>query len=434
MFTTKIIGIFTLLFIVALYATLELMDLFETTNDMMVAFGVKLIFVFSMIVLFRYLALIFFSTLQIIKSSKRDFTFVKPTKKVSVILPAYNEEMVIVQSLKGMFEQTYPNIEIIVMDDGSSDRTYELAKVMEFDEGDRSLRVLTKPNGGKSVALNYAIERSKGELIFAADADSKLSPDAIELMVRHFEDPTIGAVAGSVYVSNRVNIWTKLQALEYIQGLNMVRNGQAFLKLVNIIPGPIGMFRKDAIMQVGLYEHDTFAEDCDLTLRLIQANYRIDFEPEALSITEAPEDLLDLIKQRYRWTRGILQAIRKHKDYMWSFKGNASMSIVSWYMLFEAVLWPFMDFWANLFIIYLAMLTGANQLLVFWWLLFVVLDVAGAIYCLLVTKENLNLAWFALYYRLFFIGIINMGKMFATIEEWFNIQMTWGKLDRTGAI
>ena len=194
------------------------------------------------------------------------------------------------------------------------------------------------------------------------------------------------------------------------------------------------MFRKDAIMQVGLYEHDTFAEDCDLTLRLIQANYRIDFEPEALSITEAPEDLLDLIKQRYRWTRGILQAIRKHKDYMWSFKGNASMSIVSWYMLFEAVLWPFMDFWANLFIIYLAMLTGANQLLVFWWLLFVVLDVAGAIYCLLVTKENLNLAWFALYYRLFFIGIINMGKMFATIEEWFNIQMTWGKLDRTGAI
>ena len=205
MFTTKIIGIFTLLFIVALYATLELMDLFETTNDIMVAFGVKLIFVFSMIVLFRYLALIFFSTLQIIKSSKRNFDFVKPTKKVSVILPAYNEEMVIVQSLKGMFEQTYPNIEIIVMDDGSSDRTYELAKVMEFEEDDRSLRVLTKPNGGKSVALNYAIERSKGELIFAADADSKLSPDAIELMVRHFEDPTIGAVAGSVYVSNRVN-------------------------------------------------------------------------------------------------------------------------------------------------------------------------------------------------------------------------------------
>ena len=110
-------------------------------------------------------------------------------------------------------------------------------------------------------------------------------------MAEYFDDPQIGAVAGSVYVTNKTTLWAKLQALEYIQGLNMVRNGQAFLKLVNIIPGPIGMFRKDAIEQVGLYEHDTFAEDCDLTLRLIQANYRIDFEPEALSITEAPEDL-----------------------------------------------------------------------------------------------------------------------------------------------
>ncbi len=423
-----------ILFAIALYSALELLDLIQTTNDMFVIFGVKLVFFFSMLVIFRYLALLFFSTLQIILSSKKEFGYVKPTKKVSLILPAYNEEAVIIPSLKGMLEQTYPNYEIIVMDDGSTDRTYELAKAFEFEEGERSLRVLTKKNGGKSRALNYAIERAKGELIMSCDADSKLSPDAIELMVRHFEDPTIGAVAGSVYVSNRVNIWTKLQALEYIQGLNMVRNGQAFLKLVNIIPGPIGMFRKDAIEKVGLYEHDTFAEDCDLTLRLIQAGYKIDFEPEALSVTEAPEELLSLIKQRYRWTRGILQAIKKHRDYLWSFKDNPSMTIVAWYMLFEGVIWPFMDFWANLFIIYLALLGGVNQLLVFWWLLFVVLDVAGAIYCLLVTKEDLSLAWYALFYRLFFIGVVNMGKMFSTIEEWFNIKMSWGKLDRKGAI
>jgi len=142
------------------------------------------------------------------------------------------------------------------------------------------------------------------------DADSKLHNDAVELMARYFLDPEIAAVAGSVYVSNQNNLLTKLQALEYIEGLNMVRNGQAFLKLVNIIPGPIGMFRKDALYEVGLYDDDTFAEDCDVTLKLIMKGYKIDFEPEAVAVTEAPEHLLDLIKQRYRWTRGILQAIK----------------------------------------------------------------------------------------------------------------------------
>jgi cellulose synthase/poly-beta-1,6-N-acetylglucosamine synthase-like glycosyltransferase len=212
----------------------------------------------------------------------------------------------------------------------------------------------------------------------------------------------------------------------------MVRNGQAFLKLVNIIPGPIGMFRKNALIEVGLYDDDTFAEDCDVTLKLISKGYKIDFEPDAVAYTEAPEELSNLIKQRYRWTRGILQAIRKHKKLLWKWRGNIAASFTMWYMLFEAIFWPFMDLWANMFILYSAMVSGYSILMFYWWVMFTIVDIAGALFCILVTGDRLSLAFYAIYYRLFFIQIINLAKILSTFEEWFGVKMSWGKLDRKG--
>jgi poly-beta-1,6 N-acetyl-D-glucosamine synthase len=416
------------------YSVDNLQQIFIETSSIFIRFGVVLVFVFTMLIITRYLLLIFFSILQTIRRSA-DEGF-KHSKKdiVSIIVPCYNEEEVIIPSLKAVINQTYQNIEILVIDDGSTDRTYTLAKRFEFDNGIRSLKVLSKENGGKSRALNYAIQRAKGNLICSVDADSKLDSKAIELLVHHFANPQIAAVAGSINVINTDTFITKLQALEYIQGLNMVKNGQAFLKLVNIIPGPLGMFRKSAMEQVGYYSHDTFAEDCDITLSLIAHGYKIDFEPDAVAYTEAPEDLLDLLKQRYRWTRGILQAIKKNKNFLWNPIKNPPISFVMWYMLFESVFWPFMQIWGDLFMIFLAISSGTSQLLFFWWLMFTVLDVAGAVYCLLITKEPLSLALFSTIYRLAFIGVINIAKIFATIEEWFNIEMGWGKLERKGRI
>jgi cellulose synthase/poly-beta-1,6-N-acetylglucosamine synthase-like glycosyltransferase len=292
----------------------------------------------------------------------------------------------------------------------------------------------TKENAGKANALNFGISKAKGELILAVDADSKLSHNALELMSEYFDDPQVGAVAGSVYVTNQTTIWTKLQALEYVRGLNLVRNGQAYLKLVNIIPGPIGMFRKSAILEVGGYQADTFAEDCDLTLHLINANYKVDYEIDAVSYTEAPENLTDLLKQRYRWTRGILQSVLKHKDKLWKLHQNFSMSLVMWYMLFEAILWPFAFIFANIFMLYVGITTGYSAIFIYWWLIFTVLDVAASLYCVSVTKENIRLVLYAFYYRIFFINIINVAKILATIEEFKGVQMSWGKLDRKGRI
>lgn len=422
----------------ALYLTYfsvdSLQNIFIATSNTFIKFGVILIFVFTMLIITRYLLLMFFSILQVIKRSADEDFSISKKDTVSIIVPCYNEQDVIIPSLKSTIAQTYPNIEILVVDDGSSDRTYALAKTFEFDDGHRSLKVLSKPNGGKSRALNFAIKKAKGNLICCVDADSKLDKFAVELLVQHFKDPEIAAVAGSVSVVNTDTFLTKLQALEYIQGLNMVKNGQSFLKLVNIIPGPLGMFRKEAMREVGYYSHDTFAEDCDLTLALIAKGYKIDFEPDAVAHTEAPENLLDLLKQRYRWTRGILQAIKKNKKFLWHVRSKPSISFVMWYMLFESVFWPFMQIFGDIFMIYLALSTGTSQLLLFWWIMFTVLDVAGAIYCLLITREKLSLAAYSTIYRLAFITVINIAKIFATIEEWFSIEMSWGKLERKGRI
>src|SRR6185436_16069303 len=147
------------------------------------------------------------------------------------------------------------------------------------------------------------------------DGDARLSPDALRHAMRHFSDPRIAAVAGNVKVVNRRNLWTRLQALEYIEGLNMARRAQGFLRVVNIVPGPIGVFRRDVLRRVGGYDTDTFAEDADLTLKILTAGWHVAYEERAIAYTEAPERFVELVKQRYRWTRGVLQALRKHR--MW---------------------------------------------------------------------------------------------------------------------
>jgi len=407
---------------------------YDTFEHTFFRLSIILVAFFTFIVIFRYISFIFFS---IMKMTQKTVSFTAANlafrPRVTIIVPAYNEDVTIATSIKSLVNQTYTNLEIIIMDDGSKDKTYEIAKKFEGKFKGKDIKVLTKKNGGKSRALNFALERSSGDFIMCVDADSKLEPDAVALMVRYFQDPEIAAVAGSVFVSNRTNILTKLQALEYIEGLNMVRNGQAFLKLVNIIPGPIGMFRKSDILEIGGYSHDTFAEDADLTLKLIQKDRKIDFEPEAVAYTEAPDELLDLLKQRYRWTRGILQAIRKHSASLWNWK-NFNFSFVLWYMLFEAIFWPFMDLFATMLLIYISTSQGVNTLLIYWWLLFSIVDVAGALYCILITNETKSLAFYAIFYRLYFIAIVNIAKIFSTIEEWFQIEMSWGKLDRKGGI
>ena len=265
------------------------------------------------------------------------------------------------------------------------------------------------------------------------DGDSQLSEDSLRMAVRHFTDPHIGAVAGNVKVMNRKKFLTDLQALEYVEGLNMARAAQSYAKLVNIIPGPIGLFRKKAIEDVGYYSSDTFAEDADVTLKLLSHGWKIYYEPRAISYTEAPEKLYQLLKQRYRWTRGILQAVRKHRKLLLNPTINFGNTIVLWSMFYEALLWPAMNIFSNLFFIFAALFYGFSELIFFWWAGLALLDMVAALYCVAVEKEELRLVPYAIVYRMFFILTIDICKAMSTIEEFLGFEMSWGKLERVGA-
>jgi poly-beta-1,6-N-acetyl-D-glucosamine synthase len=353
---------------------------------------------------------------------------------ISLVVPAYNEGLVIQAAIRSLLLLDYPNYEILVIDDGSTDDTYEKAIAVAREPHSIPVRVITKHNGGKAEALNTGMSLARGEFVLNMDGDSKLSSNALRACIVHFEDPRIGAVAGNVKVINRENIWTKIQALEYVEGLAMARKAQSFMRVVNIIPGPLGIFRKSVLKAVGGYDHDTFAEDCDLTLKLLMRGWHIAYEPSAIAWVESPSRLLDLLKQRYRWTRGILQAASKHSHALWQPRKAGVNCFILWYMLFEGIIWPFSTLLGNIFFAYIGIQYGIASILFFWWLQLTVLDVVAAAYCVVIEEEEPSLIFYAISFRLFYINIIDVSKVFATIEEWRGHTMTWGKLEREGKL
>lgn len=357
------------------------------------------------------------------------------TPLVSIVAPAFNEGKVIEASIRSLLELDYPFYEVLVVDDGSTDDTLERARALEGDYPNARVHVLWKPNGGKSSALNFGIARAVGEFVLCMDSDSALAPGTLTAAMRHFGDPDVGAVAGAVEVSNLDTLWSKLQFVEYLKGLNLVRRGQGFVRGVSIVPGPIGVFRKKALEQVGCYAHDTFAEDCDLTLRLLIDGWKICYEPSAVARTEAPEQLVALIKQRYRWTRGILQAIKKHRAALLGANGAPIVSIVMlWYMVFEALVWPVMTSSVVLFFLAAGIDTAIRPAALYFWVMLVALDTATTLYCLAIEGKNVLYALLAPVERMMFTIVLDVCRALASLEEVFGIEMSWGKLDRKGRV
>jgi poly-beta-1,6-N-acetyl-D-glucosamine synthase len=388
-------------------------------------------FIFMCLLLLRYLILMWFSYLSQIDITTSTDPEILPG--VSILVPAYNEGATIEASIRSLLELDYPQYEVIVIDDGSTDDTYARARSMEGRYSCARVRVLHKRNGGKASALNLGISAAAEDVILCVDGDSKLTRESLRRATRHLNDPTVGAVAGNVKVVNRLNMLTRLQALEYVEGLNIIRHAQAFFRAVVIIPGPFGVFRKRVMMEVGGYDEDTYAEDADLTLKILERGWKIRYEPEAVAFTEAPEGIRDLMKQRYRWTRGLLQALRKRIASVLSFR-NAGMSFGILYLLFEGLVWPAVNVAAQLFFVYIAAACGAGSLLVLWWAQLTVLDLVAALYCVVVEEESLTLVPYAIPYRLFFTLCLDVGRVAASVEELFHVDMGWGKVERRGRL
>ena len=234
--------------------------------------------------------------------------------RVAVLIPAYNEEIVIARTIRSVLMSTYKNMRVIVIDDGSKDNTYKVAcETYAEDIAAGRVTVLTKPNGGKAEALNFALESTDEEIYVGIDADGVVAHDAIARLVTHFANPKIGAVAGNAKVGNRVNLWTRWQALEYITSQNFERRALDLFNVVMVVPGAIGAWRTAAVKAGGAYHPDTVAEDADLTMNILEQGYQVIYEDQALAFTEAPVNANGLARQRFRWSFGILQAIFKHR-------------------------------------------------------------------------------------------------------------------------
>ncbi len=235
--------------------------------------------------------------------------------KVAVLIPAYNEEKVIERTIRAALNSNYPNLRVIVIDDGSKDRTLEVArKAFVAEAAAGKVLILGKANSGKAEALNFGIEHiGDAELFVGIDADTIIAQDAISRLVPHFINPKVGAIAGNAKVGNRVNLWTRWQALEYITSQNFERRALDVLGAVSVVPGAIGAWRVSAVREAGGFHIDTVAEDADLTMALLRRGYRVEYEDMALAYTEAPTNANALMRQRFRWSFGILQAVYKHR-------------------------------------------------------------------------------------------------------------------------
>ncbi len=234
---------------------------------------------------------------------------------VAVVIPAFNEEKVIERTVRAALDSDYPRLRVIVVDDGSSDRTLEIAQsAFGAEIRDGRVTVLSKPNSGKAEALNYGLEFVGEEIFVGIDADTVIARDAISRLVPHFLDTRIGAVAGNAKVGNRVNLWTRWQALEYVTSQNFERRALNVLGAVSVVPGAIGAWRTAAVREAGAFHPDTVAEDADLTMALLERGYRVAYEDRALAFTEAPMNARGLMRQRFRWSFGIMQSVYKHRD------------------------------------------------------------------------------------------------------------------------
>jgi peptidoglycan-N-acetylglucosamine deacetylase len=274
-------------------------------------FGIATIFIVGIILVSGRAVVI--GILALIEKLRPDHAVMPvPEPSVTVLIPAHNEESVVVLTVKSVLASNVKSLSVIVVNDGSTDQTGPLLDVSFGNEP--RVQIIHQVNRGKAAALQRALSEARTAIVVTIDADTEIEPDAIGKLLRHFSDPTVGAVAGNVKVGNRSRWLTRWQALEYITSQNMEKRAFDLLNCITVVPGALGAWRKAAIEAAGGITADTVAEDADLTIGIRRLGWRISYDEEAIAWTEAPETAGALIRQRFRWTFGTLQSFWKHGD------------------------------------------------------------------------------------------------------------------------
>ena len=352
-----------------------------------------LIFFYFVIVNLSYITLIIFSYVQTKRSNKESSIFqlsglfdTRLYKSISILAPAYNEEASIIESTEALLHLEFADYEIIVVNDGSKDKTLEkLIRHFKLKKIDRyipksietepikavygshrypNLFVVDKENGRKADALNAGINVSRKDLICAVDSDTLLEPTVLQQMLMAFvADPTTVAVGGVVRVANGCRFELgevsevkvpkstigRIQAVEYLRAFLFGRTGWDYFDSLLIISGAFGVFDRESVINVGGYLHDTVGEDMELVVRLHRhyrdkgEKYRVRFLPEPVCWTEVPESWSTLGKQRNRWQRGLADTLWRHRKMMFNPKYGRLGFLAMPFFLFVELLSPIIE-------------------------------------------------------------------------------------------
>ena len=264
---------------------------------------------------------------------------VRSSRTVTLLIPAHNEQATLAKTLESLAAVRGPIVEIIVAENGSTDGTAQVGRDASARMPHLPIRVLELGPVGKAAALNACLPQTVGDVIVVLDADTVLDPGFIEKVLPWFEDSTVGAVAGNVKVGNRSRLLPKLQSLEYVMSLALDRRAQAILNVVTVVPGAAGAFRRDAVVRVGGWPSRTLTEDTDLTVALLSAGWQVPYAADAISWTEAPETVSDVLKQRRRWSYGAAQVSAIHgKRLLDTREGRVGLIALPWLFVAQVVL------------------------------------------------------------------------------------------------
>ncbi len=322
---------------------------------------IKILFFICIIMgLFRVIILSILASYQKVKD-KLNSHIPKLNYSVAVIVPAHNEEKVIIRTINRLLNIDCPlHYQIVVVDDGSTDNTLQLLK--NNYQNHPLVKIISQENYGKAMALNNAIYHLDADIIVTIDADTLFTKNTINELICHFDDDEVGAVAGNIKVGNKINLLTKMQAIEYITSQNLERRAFKILNAITVIPGCVGAWRRKLVVEAGGFTNDTLAEDADLTLRVRRLGYHIVYADKAIAYTEAPDTIKSFLQQRYRWMFGTFQVAWKHLDALFrprfGYLGFVALPGIFLYQIFYPLIAPLMD----LLIILLLFSTITNRI------------------------------------------------------------------------
>ena len=383
-------------------------------------------------ILYLFYALLTISTLRLLSqiclslayNLKHKKVQLKTFPKISLIVPAYNEAKTIRNCVQSLQVLNYPNYDVTVVDDGSTDNTFEETSRCS------GVKIIRQENQGKPRALNNGIRSSTGDIIVTVDADTTIDKEALGKIAERFAlNKQLGAVAGNVKVNPEPKIMNAVQSAEYATGINLVRKGQSVLGCVMIVPGPIAALKREAVGKVGYFSDDTFAEDFDITAKILKAGYRVEYEEKSLAYTDAPKNTEDLIKQRRRWYRGMTQVLDKHKDMYLNPKYGISGLLGIPNIWFDAFA-PFLNIGFLLCTVLMWTFTGDFSSSLYGIAIFLFTALAMGIVGLSLEpkpeKRNYLILPLLLFYNVFLDGI----RIMSLVEDMVNIIMEWEKPKR----